>query len=714
MINVSNEFKTVVSGSDRKFYPSAVITLADNTVLNIDNSRIKQLKIEDATSQSGSFSIGSAIINKLTLSINNVDDAYSEYDFTNAVIRPSVGLQLSASIETLNKGVFTADDPKVKSSTITLTALDNMVKFDKPFSGVSQIFPCTAQSLLNTVCTYCGVSLGTSTFDNDDFSIQEIPSDEATSCREIISWIAQLGGNFARINTSGALEIKWYDMDVFEDETYDDLTAVDGLHSITSTTSLSLSTDDVVITGITVCDSSEDANSYTSGTSGYLIQIDNNDLVRSLADATSVATFIGNKIIGMRFRPLSATAKSDPSVEAGDIAKVLDRKGNYYHAFLSNVSYGVYQSMKLSCDAESPARNSATRYSTDTKTIVKARQTAEKKIDAYDLAVQQFFNLMTYGFGLYKSEEVLPDGSTIYYMHDKPTVAESSAVWKFNSNGIFLSNDHGVTWGVDTNGNMLVNVLTAIGINAEWIKVLTSFTVGTKFSVDAEGKLTASDADISGKVKAESGEISGFSIVSEDATTHDGGLLYYNPTLGKYIRISPFSVGDGSGNYDTNYGGISLGLSEDGLNSLLFLRSDGYARFGLVSENGVSIRFNDFLRYDQNVTGATDTIFYTPNFKIKRDGTIEGAGGSSISSGTGTITTTGWVTNTGDYGYKLDLAISGILATDYVDIFIDNDDLDTAQTASISPNNSSYDGGVTLYAKSVPTSAMNFTYRRMR
>ena len=35
-------------------------------------------------------------------------------------------------------------------------------------------------------------------------------------------------------------------------------------------------------------------------------------------------------------------------------------------------------------------------------------------------------------------------------------------------NGLMLSTDHGVTWGVDTNGNMLVNV-TAKGINADWI-----------------------------------------------------------------------------------------------------------------------------------------------------------------------------------------------------------------------------------------------------
>ena len=44
MINVSNEFKSLIKGNDRKFYGGASITLADATVLTLDNSRIIDLK----------------------------------------------------------------------------------------------------------------------------------------------------------------------------------------------------------------------------------------------------------------------------------------------------------------------------------------------------------------------------------------------------------------------------------------------------------------------------------------------------------------------------------------------------------------------------------------------------------------------------------------------------------------------------------------------
>lgn len=82
--------------------------------------------------------------------------------------------------------------------------------------------------------------------------------------------------------------------------------------------------------------------------------------------------------------------------------------------------------------------------------------------------------------------------------------------------------------------------------------------------------------------------------------------------------------------------------------------------------------------------------------------------------GTGTITTTGWVANTGDYPLKLNLAVTGILTTDSVDVFINNDDQDVAQDAELSPNNDSYAGGITFYAKNTPAATIGFAFRRLR
>ena len=126
----------------------------------------------------------------------------------------------------------------------------------------------------------------------------------------------------------------------------------------------------------------------------------------------------------------------------------------------------------------------------------------------------------------------------------------------------------------------------------------------------------------SAHIEATTGEIAGFFFSNEEVY---GGLIYNNPENGKYIRFSPYSSHTGGGEYNPNYGALDLGMvNDDGnINTLIHLRSDGYARFGLVSSSGTSVRFNDFLRRDAGVEGATDTILYSQNFQINRDGTVE-------------------------------------------------------------------------------------------
>lgn len=503
MINVSNEYKEVLNGNDRQFYAYAEITLKDGTVLNLDNSNILDMKIDDASTPNGQFTIGSAIINQLTLQINNLYDEFSDYDFTDAIIRPSVGLQLSETIETVHKGVFIADDPKAVGSIINLTALDNMSRFDRPFKDVAIAFPCTSGQLLSAVCTHCGVHLATVSFFNDDYIIEERPDDEAISCREIVSWVAGISVNFAKINNQGSLVLKWYDE--IEETNYDggrfdsdtpyssgdnvdggtfafnDGDNIDGgnftdlkkFHHIYSLyNKLDLAIDDVVITGVSVSDPVTAENKVLYGEVGYVISLEGNKLIQSEINAQFIAESVGQKIIGMRFRPFETTTRSDPTIETGDAIKVSDRKGNVYHSIVTNYTYQISKPCRISCEAESPLRNSSTRYSESTKAVVDARKEIEKKITAYDLAVQQLNDLVSHSFGVYKTAEELEDGSVIYYLHDKPTLEESTKIWKQTADAFAISTDGGQTYtsGFDAEGNAVFNVLSAIGINADWIR----------------------------------------------------------------------------------------------------------------------------------------------------------------------------------------------------------------------------------------------------
>jgi len=538
MVNTSTEYQNKISG-DRKFYLYADITLSDGTVLNLDDTDIMQggMEFEDAVSGTEYFQVGAAIINKNTITLNNYKGKFDNYDFTDATVVPYVGLQLSSTVEKLKKGYFTVDEPNAVGNIITLESLDNMVKFEKPFKDVALIFPTTAGFVLTAICNYCGVEIATPEFTNYDFTIQSRPIDEAISCLDMVSYIATIAGCYARCNIDGALELKWYDLTVFEcqnsvdggyfDPTtqanYQSGTAVDGGNFVDYTTGSSVdggtflqsknvhhlfdfgssptvAVDDVVITGVQVSDNAETPNTVLFGSTGYVISITGNPLVQSQTDAQTIANTVGAKIVGMRFRPLTASILSNPMIEAGDPAYVSVRTSrgyNTYQTFITSLSFKINSRESISCNAETPSRNSSTRYSETTKAIVEARKKAEQKLSDYDLTVQQLTNLITNGFGIYKTEIKDDNGGIIYYMHDKPLMSDSSVRWFMTSEGMIEQNQVSGQWvtvsGTDKHGNALYNVLYARKISADYIRTGKIFSDDGSVLIDMAYGVANSD-----------------------------------------------------------------------------------------------------------------------------------------------------------------------------------------------------------------------------
>lgn len=524
MVNTSLEYRKALYEDKRSFIPKVNILLSNGTVLELSGNQIMQggVKIDDGVSSPGSFDTGSAVIGKLTLNINNMQDEYSTYDFTDAVATVFVGLQLADRVEWLKKGVFNADDPTSTQSIITLECLDNMVKFDKQYDGKLS-FPASLQTIVNYCCSKCGVILNTNQFDNYTYRVSKSPfeANEPVTYREILSYCAQIAGCYARCNVDGRLELKWYDttafditdtldggdftdytaVDVVDGGNYTDYSATDVIdggtfedlkkyHHIYSLSSINISTDDVVITGISVTaadgknSKGEEVSGETvlSGDAGYVLKIENNPLIEC-GMASNVASYLGAKIRGMRFRPMNISALSDPSIEAGDCAIITDRKNNSYYCYITNLTYAMGGYESFSCDAETPSRNSSERYSQMTKAVVEARKEAKKEISSYDLYVQELNSLALNSLGYYETIIREDDGSMIKYMHDKPNMKDSEVVYKRSIDGFFISLDGGENFksGFDKYGNAVLNVIQAIGINADWIDA------GRIKSIDIEG-----------------------------------------------------------------------------------------------------------------------------------------------------------------------------------------------------------------------------------
>ena len=97
--------------------------------------------------------------------------------------------------------------------------------------------------------------------------------------------------------------------------------------------------------------------------------------------------------------------------------------------------------------------------------------TVDKSLDAYDVKLAQMNELAANTLGFYYTEEKAADGSIIAYRHDRPNLSESKIIYKTGIDGFFLSVDGGQTWkaGFDSNGDAVLNILYAIGIQSKWI-----------------------------------------------------------------------------------------------------------------------------------------------------------------------------------------------------------------------------------------------------
>lgn len=537
MLNVSAKWqRAVMLDNDINVNCFADIVTASGEKIPIDDSELwaNGFEVNDSTSSNGTFTIGALIAGKLKIKLNNIYEDYSKYDFDKASVTTYISKSFSdGTTEKLKIGEYRVSETSYDGSLITLTCLDNINNFNREYDS-NLSYPTTSYEVVRDACIKCDVPFTMARFDNSDYVINEIPSDnQKLTYGQVIAYILQLSGLWGKCGHDGELLIEWYDMSQFGSQNYNggtfstkttpysDGDSVDGgkftdyssgdsadggtftearnYHNIYTQKDLNVATDDVVITGVKVTvtskeDKTKDVN-VLAGKEGYVVSISDNPFI-SAGKAQTVANYIFKKIGGMRFRPLDATLLSNPLIESGDVALVTDRKQNTYSCFISNRTFTVGSGTKISCDAENASRNSADKFSNETKAVVQARKVAQAQLSVYDKQMQLLTQLMSQSLGLFKTEQVQEDGSIIYIMHNKADLNSSNIQWKMTANGMAVSSDYGKTWntGVDKDGNAVFNVMSAIGINFDWAHggTLTlggeNNVSGVQYVKDAKGK----------------------------------------------------------------------------------------------------------------------------------------------------------------------------------------------------------------------------------
>lgn len=540
MYNYTDKFREAVYTDKAKFKIIANLELASGHTLLLTESHIWQgtFSVESATSGSGEFSVGAAVASKLIFALNNNNDDFSSYDFIDAKISLQIGARLpDDTVEFDNYGIYTVTEASFSENSISITALDNLSKFSYPYGG-EFAFPITLEQMMLKCCDACGVVLDAASVPSEmkTYTVEGLTADPSSlTYIGLISYAAQIVGCYAKADHSGRLAFGWYNTSLlaesydggtfeYNGRTYDDKpeAELDGgtfayndgdfadggnfkdfeeIHFITAHISAEIATDDIRITGVRVVSSSNDSEKEPEtafvGFKGYVIEINSNPLI-SDGKCAIVAQMVYNNIGGMFFRPLSASILPDPAIEAGDVAFVVGKNDTPYPIFISSYKFCPDASCTIACDAQSKNRNGITNQNAVTVAIEEVKKWVAYEKSAREVALENMTTLMSNALGYHSTDVDMPGGGKITYIHNKTNLSDSSTQWKLTENGFMVSTDYGRTWraGFDASGNAVVNVLSAVGINADWINAGT--ITGRKinngngtFYVDENGELTA-------------------------------------------------------------------------------------------------------------------------------------------------------------------------------------------------------------------------------
>lgn len=398
MVNVSQDI--IKSFNEGNQQTALIEVTAGGKTFTITDADIIQggLKIDRYCVTNSKIEVGSAVASELSLKLRNYDGKFNDVSFEGAVLNVKIGIKLASVLDgaTLGKGVlgrmilgsassdqdvayvpcglFIVDTPPRKLSTISISALDYMVLFDREVNASALSFPVHVDALIQKICSICNVTLATdvSVLPNHYFSIGGLPNtNQKLTYRQLLQWCAQLTGTCAFMDGSGRLVLKWYEQT-----------------GVTITASERYSSDmlenDITITGFT-CDDGK-GNTYLSGTADYPLDLSDCGFLTNAYEG--VLKELQAARGGFTYRPYSATIKSAPYLFPLDMIRYKDKDGVVYDTIVTNVTLslncntaisGAGETVTSSSYAQSTSGVTSQQAATDRVNLKKINQRATKE-----------------------------------------------------------------------------------------------------------------------------------------------------------------------------------------------------------------------------------------------------------------------------------------------------------------------------------------------
>jgi len=468
-----------VSQEVKNLFNKNYIQVADITVNGVNESfsvaenEIVQgsLSIDRYSVSNSKIEVGSAVAAELTLKLKNDDGKYDNTVFEGAEVFVKIGIKKwdahrweNAVIHWIPCGYFTIDEPPRALSTITISALDRMILFDKTVDTSKLSFPMTVADLLNKICTISGVTLATdiARLPNKDYQITAYPEGQDLTYRTLLQWCAALTGTCAFMNYDGNLELKWYeqtDLTISPSERYNS----------------DMQENDVAITGVYFKDAAN--TEYIAGTDDYCLDLSSNGLLQDNVQVVLDTLYVSLK--GFSYRPYTATIKSAPYIYPMDMIHYEDAKGEVHDTIITNVTFGMNLSTSIAGKGETTQKQKYSQSGGLTKqqaTILeKLRENLDKAMTAKEQAQLELNRLLSNSLGLNIVTIPQDDGTQIYYFCDGETLESSNIIYTFKANGFAWAkdwNDGNPVWkyGFSKDGNAIYNMLAAYKITTEYLE----------------------------------------------------------------------------------------------------------------------------------------------------------------------------------------------------------------------------------------------------
>lgn len=612
---------------NRTFEYGVYIEFKDGTNKSLTNNDLMVNGCEIMQSaEMQSFPLGAAYGKSLNLALSNNDDRWSEFDFYGADIRVFLHYTLSTGdVESIKLGEFYVTEPETYGSTVEVAGIDYMCLTDKAYAPSIQ--SGTLKDLINDALSQCGLSLSNNHFPNEDFVVNNIPTDK--TIRNIISYVAMLAGGFAIIDDTQGLENKVkiiaYNMEVLGDEiidgghfhNYGNLPIYDGgdftfsetdhysggtfadqkgYHVFYKAPKVNICTDNVRITGVK-------NNNAMVGNDGYVLQIEN-PLIEGNDEAG--LNLIYNALIPLEFRPFEMDHVAYPLVDIGDPCLVIDRKQRVYRSIVTDIAYQFMGATTIKCTADSPIRSQSNYTTASTmavqnqKDIVRNYEEMSEEIrnasgsyttivpanaagEIHNAFIVDVFDpeIMDPSYAWYEPTNkageytvythdgtqwvstTAKDISRITYNHNKRLLMDSNVQWRETATTRSVSTDFGRTWNLAMDAS---GTVIAQRLNAQTIIGLTIQNAETNptFKVDPNGNVNGAN-------------ITGSKFSNKDGTFQayeNGGMKATKGSIGSFTIDS----------------GVLKSMIGSGDNGIWLYPAGGYSSvFGTLKYGGVVI-----------------------------------------------------------------------------------------------------------------------------